>query len=184
MTAAIRKLAILGVLGVAMQTNVLAQAGYWKDGSGNLVQESESRKSKNDFAGAIIATTDEDWRAKWDTSPETKPSFTKAETVPYGKKVFILTLFSNPALDPAGKASIRCDIKIQSPAGSVVLEQNDQICYAGPIRGGQFNLRLSAPVIAFSGDPGDAPGTWSVMVNLRDTLRKVELPLRTSFILK
>ena len=68
-------------------------------------------KSKNDFAGTLIATTDEDWRAKWDTSPATKPSFAKADTVPYGKKVFILTLFSNPKLVEAGNASIRCDIK-------------------------------------------------------------------------
>lgn len=56
-------------------------------------------KSKNDFAGSLLATIDEDWEKKWNTPPETKPNFNKAGTVPYGKKVFILTFFSNPLRD-------------------------------------------------------------------------------------
>jgi len=177
------RLVACAIAGLAMHSAALAQAA-WKDGGGRPVQESESMRSSHGFAGAVLATTDEDWRAKWETPPETRPSFTMADSVPYGKKVFILTLFSNPQLDEAGKASIRCDIRVQSPAGKVVLEQKDQDCYAGPIQGNKFNLRLSGPVIGFSGDPGAPPGKWSVMVNLRDTLRKVELPLQTSFYLK
>jgi cell division protein FtsN len=40
---------------------------------------------------------------------------------------------------------------------------------------------LSAPVISFAGDPADPAGTWVIEVKLRDAVRKVELPLRTTF---
>jgi len=45
-------------------------------------------------------------------------------------------------------------------------------------------MYLAAPGIAFTGDPDDADGTWTVRVSLRDNLSKAVLPLKTSFTLK
>jgi len=45
-------------------------------------------------------------------------------------------------------------------------------------------MRLSEPVVRFAGDPGDPPGVWATEVVLRDALRNVELPLRTTFTLR
>ncbi len=161
-----------------------SQSSLLRDSSGNPIAETESMKSKNDFAGSLLATTDEDWEKKWNTPPETKPNFNMAGTVPYGKKVFILSFFANPKLDPRGNANVRCDLRITSPTGKVALSQKDMVCFSGPIKGNLYNMYLSAPVIAFSGDPGDPPGVWVVEVSLRDEVRKVRLPLRTSFELK
>ena len=156
----------------------------WRDDGGKPIAESESMKSKDGFAGSLLATTDEDWEKKWNTPPETKPNFNMAGTVPYGKRIHILTFFANPKLDPQGKANVRCDIRLLAPGGKVALEQKDTICFAGAIQGNQYALHVSAPVITFSGDPEDPPGTWGIEVVLRDVVRKVELPLRTSFELK
>ncbi|MFZ2301676.1 MAG: hypothetical protein WAW10_07385 [Gallionella sp.] len=156
----------------------------WRNSGGKTVGESESMKSKDDFAGSLLATTDEDWEKKWNTPPETKPNFNKAGIVPYGKKVFILTFFANPKLDQQGKANVRCDLRILAPTGKVSLEQKDAACFAGAIQGSPYAMRLSAPVVALSADPDDPPGIWSVEVMLRDTVRNVELPLRTTFELR
>jgi hypothetical protein len=156
----------------------------WRDVDGKPMADTEAMKSKDGFGGSVLVTSDEDWQAKWDTPPETKPSFTMAGDVPYGKKVFILTFFVNPKLDQQGKANVRCDIKLLAPTGKVSLDQKDVVCFAGAIKGSPYAMRLSAPVIAFSGDPGDPPGKWGIEVTLRDMVRKVELPLRTSFELK
>ena len=40
----------------------------------------------------LLATTDEDWKEKWNTPPDTAPHFTMAETVPYDKKITILKI--------------------------------------------------------------------------------------------
>src|SRR5262249_37032617 len=132
----------------------------WRNSDGKTLAEAESAKSTDGFGGSLLATTDDDWEKKWNTPPETKPNFNKAETVPYGKKVYILTFFANPKLDEHGKANVRCDIRIVAPTGKVSLEQKDATCFAGPIEGSPYNLRLSEPIVAFSGDPDDPPGTW------------------------
>ncbi len=138
-------------------------------------------QSSNDFTGALLATTDEDWRKKWNTPPETVPGFTKAGKVAYGKQVNILTFFANPQLDSEGKANVRCDLRIIAPDGKVAHEQKDLTCFAGAIEGSPLAMRLAAPTITFAGDDDDLPGNWTIEVLLRDTIRKVELSLKTSF---
>lgn len=133
------------------------------------------------FGGSVLATTDDDWEKKWNTPPETTPNFNKAGVVPYGKKIYILTFFSNPKLDQQGKADVRCDLKIRAPTGKISFEQKGATCFAGAFQGSPYAMRLSAPVVTFSGDSEDSAGAWSVDVMLRDTVGNVELPLRTSF---
>jgi hypothetical protein len=156
----------------------------WRGIGGKPVAETESMKSKDDFAGSLLATTDEDWEKKWNTPAETTPILTQAGTIPYGKKIYILTFFANPKLDAQGKANVRCDIRLLAPSGKVGLEQKDTTCFAGAIQGSPYALRLAAPVVGFSGDPDDPSGIWTIEVALRDAVRNVELPLRTSFELK
>lgn len=141
-------------------------------------------RSKDGFAGSLVITPDEDWQEKWSTPVNVTPSFNTADVVRYGKKLFILTLFANPKLDQAGNADVRCDFELISPAGKVELSKKAMSCYAGKIKGNPHNMYLSAPVIGFSGDPGDAAGTWTAKVVLRDAIRGVELPLRATFELK
>lgn len=179
-----KRLLPFALIGLLVSAPVQSQSGYWRDSAGKPLAETESMRSKDGFAGSLLATTDEDWEQKWNTPPETKPSFTQASKVPYGKKVFILTFFANPKLDDLGNASVLCDLQISSPAGKVELEQRDMTCFSGQINGSPHNLYLSGPVIAFAGDPGDPPGVWAVQVLLRDAQRHVELPLRTTFELR
>jgi hypothetical protein len=161
-----------------------SQSGFWRDSSGKPVPESDSMRSANDFAGSVLVTPDEDWEKKWNTPPDTKPNFNRADVIPYGKKVFVLIFFANPKLDATGKADVRCNLKMSAPTGKVTLKQDNVTCFAGRLMGSPYHLRLSAPVIAFSGDPGDPPGTWVVEVLLRDAVRDVALPLRTTFTLR
>jgi hypothetical protein len=79
-----------------------ADIGFWKDEAGRAIPETEARKSKNDFAGWLLVTPDENWQAKWNTPPHTVPSFKEAREVNRGKKLFVLIFFSNPKLDSSG----------------------------------------------------------------------------------
>ncbi len=177
-------IALLGALLAQPAFSQSDQSGYWRSRDGKPIAETESMKSKDGFAGSLLATTDEDWEKKWNTPPETAPNFNMAGTVAYGKKVFALIFFANPKRDAQGKANVTCDIQLSSPEGKVSFSRKDMACYSGPIGDNPYNLYLSAPVVAFSGDPGDPPGIWAVEVMLRDAQRGVALPLRTTFILK
>lgn len=73
------------------------------------------------------------------------------------------------------------NLKVVAPTGKPLIDQKDLDCYAGPIAGSAYNMRLSKPVIEFSASPGEPAGIWSAEVMLRDIVRGVELPLRTTF---
>ena len=148
------------------------------------VAESEAVQVKGDFAGSLVVTTDADWKTKWDASGGALPSFAKAGVVAYKKSVFVLTLFANPKLDAKGQANLRRDFKITNPLGKVQLSRPNLLCHTGRLVANNFGVYLSEPVIAFSGDPGDAPGIWLVEVKLRDVVRASELLMRSSFELK
>lgn len=172
------------LLALAFVSAACAQTAVWKDRNGNPVPETESRRSLNGLAGSVFVTSDADWREKWNTPAETTPRFTQAKSVPKGKQVFILTLFSNPKLDAEGKARLACDIDLLKPDGSPAMHQADVICYQGATAGSPYNMRLSAPVIGFSGDADDPAGVWTVRIALKDKVANTVLPLKTSFVLE
>jgi hypothetical protein len=161
-----------------------AQSSVWRGEDGKPIAETQSMKSQNDFAGSMLLTTDEDWQEKWNTPPENKPHYNQANVVPYGKKVFTMIFFSNPLRDTDGVVNVKCGLKISDPSGKVSFDQQDMVCYNGKLAGSPYHLYLGAQVVAFSGDPGDPSGTWSVDVTLRDENRHVTLPLRSTFELK
>jgi hypothetical protein len=168
---------------VLLEFPAFGQAG-WKDSRGQLSPDTESRKSVDGFGGWLVATSDADWQAKWQTPSDAIPFLHEAKTVARGKQVFVLTLFANPLLDAGGTADITCDIDVLRPDGTTSIHQIDAPCFKGPIHGSPSQLFLSAPVIGFTGDPGDPAGKWTVRVTLKDNVRRATIPLRTSFVLE
>jgi hypothetical protein len=178
-----KRMLLLALTGALLAGTAQAQSEAGHEPGAAPIAETESMKSKNGFAGSLLVTPDEDWEKKWNTPSDTRPNFNVAEQIAYGKKVFALIFFANPKLSPAGKANVRCDLKITSPTGKVDLFNKDMTCFSGAL-GAANNLYLSAPVASFSGDAGDPAGVWSVDVALRDTVRGVQLQLHRTFELK
>ena len=162
----------------------LAQEHLWKDEHGNPVPNTKFRNEINGFGGWLVVTPDSDWEAKWNTSPETVPQFTTAGTVKRGGQLFILVFFSNPKLTDKKTADVTCDIDVKRPDESTSVHQVDAICFRGELKGKPSNIYLSAPVIQFIGEPKDPTGKWLVRVALKDNVRKISLPLETSFTLQ
>ncbi|WP_445145069.1 hypothetical protein [Dyella sp. Tek66A03] len=156
----------------------------WKDGRGHFAPDTESRRSVGGFGGSLLVTPDADWQAKWQTPSDTVPNFAVAKAVPRGKQVFFLIFFANPLLKEGGAADITCDIDVLRPDGKATFHQLDMTCFKGVISESKNHTFLSAPVIGWTGDSDDPAGTWVLRVFLKDNVRKVSVPLRTSFELK
>lgn len=155
----------------------------WVTREGKPVPNSDSMKSIKGFGGWLMTTSDPDWKEKWNTSPETVPEFHGASQVDYGKRLTILTFYSNPQVDAAGGIEVLCDIKLMRPDGSVPVEQKGIECASGKLQGNPLNTRLTAAVIDFIGEDGDPPGVWRVEVTMTDKVRNVTVPLKTEFTL-
>lgn len=161
-----------------------AEEALWKDPAGNPAPSTESRKSKNGFGGWLLVTPDLDWKKKWETSPETVPQYKTSEVVKRGEKLFVLIFFVHPAVDSQGNADVTCDVESVRPDGTFGIKQKDVVCLRGKLVGNPYYIRLAPGVIEFIGEPKDPAGKWTVRVTLKDNLRRVRLPLRTSFTLK
>ncbi len=169
---------LIVLIGLLWVSPAHSESPSWQNKEGN---SPEAMKSENGFTGSVLVVTDEDWKQKWETPPETKPKFNKAGAVGYDTKVFILIFFSNPAQDEHQSSNIHCDLKIINPTGAAILTKQDMVCFSGQVASSPSSQYLSAPVIGFTGDTSDPVGTWVVEVKLRDAVRRVELPLRTTF---
>src|ERR1700754_877472 len=94
----------------------------WKDQAQRTVEDTDARKSKDGFAGWVVVTSDADWKAKWQSPPETIPRFNEARSVKRGQSVFVLIFFSNP-LVANGTADVTCDIDLTRPDGTSSIHQ-------------------------------------------------------------
>jgi len=143
-----------------------------------------NRGEAGGFNGMLMVTPDADWKEKWNTPSSVTPYFTTTREVARGGKIFVLIFLANPGLDAQGTANVTCDLEVIRPDGSRSSNQDGVDCLKAKLPGPATNVYLAAPVIVFSGDPGDPAGVWTVRVTLRDIVRQVNVPLETTFELK
>lgn len=132
------------------------------------------------FVGKVLATTDKDWLAKWDTPPETTPKFTPAVRVGLGQEASVLIFFTNPALNAQGLVDLSCDITVLNPSGKVEHQSKDVACFKGKIAD-PGNVYLSQAVLKVIPEKGDPSGVLTIKVVLRDKVRGASVSLETSF---
>jgi hypothetical protein len=138
---------------------------------------------KTAFSGMLIVTPDKDWEQKWNTSPESIPYVAGGSTVKKGGELFVLTMLTHPQLDASGAASVSMDIDVTRPDGSSSSHAEGAVCVRGKVQGPVESLYLCGQVVDFAGEPEDPVGTWSVRIVLKDDVRRVNIPLTTSFVL-
>jgi hypothetical protein len=156
---------------------------FWKDGQGNRLPDTAFRKSVNGVGGWLLVTPDDDWEAKWNTSPDTVPHFTEAHTVMVGKRLRILTFIGNPMQSSDG-ARITCDFSVQKPDGTYSTQKQDLECLTGTLSGTQSTIYLSRLIVGFVGETADPFGKWIIRVTIKDLVKHAIIPLETSFVLQ
>lgn len=175
-----RMLKTLGRLACALLMFCVADAfAQWHDETGNPIAETEAQKAIDGFSGMLVVTPDKDWQEKWNTPPETKPSFTTADSVAEGGELMVLVFLANPGLDASGHADVACDWRITRPNGRTS-EEIDAPCMRGALSGDPKHVYMSPISVKFIAEPTDPRGTWQFAVTLKDRVRGVELPLKTA----
>ena len=167
----------------ALSLPAFAQSG-WHDMDGNPLPETESRRSQDGFSASLVVTPDRDWQAKWETPPETVPHFSEATEVSEGGELTVLTFLSNPLLSAAGMTDVACDFIVTRPDGSKSINEIDMPCFNYELQTDPGHVYLTTASLKYVAEPSDQRGTWMVAVTVKDRVRGVTLPLRTSFVVK
>lgn len=148
---------------------------------GTALPGASATQSSQGFSASLVITADPDWQQKWESPPEVAPRFELATEVKEGGSLYILSFLSNPKLDAQGMAQVRCDLRISKPDGSLSGDERDLPCFVTPLETDPKLVYLSTVGVKFTAEAGDPKGTWTVTINVRDTLRNVTIPLQSSF---
>jgi len=154
---------------------------HWLMADGSIAPERENQKSISGFGGWLLVTPDKDWEQKWNTPYENVPHFSEAEDVKIGEELTILPFFANPKLSTTANFEILCDIKVQKPDGTFSINEIDIPCARGELHQDPRSIFLTQTVIKYIGEKGDPFGTWTVYFEMKDSIRGVSVPLKTSF---
>jgi hypothetical protein len=173
---------ILAILILVFSTHAIGSDDFsWVTADGNKAPETENQKSKSGFGGWLLVTPDKDWEAKWNTPRENVPHFSEAEDVRLGEELTILPFFANPKLDESRNFEVLCDIKVEKPDGTYSINEKNIPCAKGILNVSPRSVFLTQTVIKYVGEQGDPYGVWTVYFDMKDSIRGVVIPLRTSF---
>lgn len=177
------KIAVL-ILTVFCSLNAMAFEGVYLGPDKSTWPNTESRKTKNDFAAWLIATPDRDWKEKWNTPPDTVPHFSEVEKLKVGEQLVILTFFTNPKTDNEQQTKVICSLKVTRPDSSISADQKDFPCLFGKLNENPNYIRMSPAVIQFVGEETDPLGEYIVEVEVYDAMRETTLHLVKKFTLE
>lgn len=154
----------------------------WKDKDGKSLPDTDSRKSKNDFAAQLLMTEDKDLWNQWAVLPPTvAPKITPISgRLKRNTPVFFVFIYANPKVDEKGYVNITCDLTITKPDGKAS-HPPKPVGWQGKFGKTSTNLQLGYPQIGYAVENSDPKGKYLVEGLVRDHNRKLEMTLRTSF---
>ena len=180
----IKNIFLIAIFYVSMLSAAIAtDEGGWFDRDGNPVPDSDEMKSADGFGGWLVVTPYEGWEAEWNTPSEHVPNFKTIKEVRVGEALAILPFFINPKLDSNGFARVQCDIRIIKPDQTVSVDEANIDCFTYKLTKNPRSIWLSTLTLKYIGELEDPKGTWLVELVLRDMVRNITIPLKTSFTL-
>ena len=154
---------------------------HWFMDDGTKAPNRENQKSIPGFGGWLLVTPDKDWEQKWNTPFANIPYFSEAKNVKLGEEITILPFFANPKLDKISQFEILCDIQVEKPDGTFSIDEKNIPCAKGKLEQDPKSIFLTHTVIKYIGEKGDPFGVWTVYFVMKDSVRGVSVPLKTTF---
>lgn len=137
-----------------------------------------AERTRSGFKVVVLITTDSNWRAKWNTPPETVPHLRGPGVMKVGERGTVLVLFSNARLKD-GEALLHCDLTVINPDGTSD-KHPAQPCYKAPTPGGPESLHMAGLEIGFEVSPKDFSGLHGFEIGVTDIHRGVRVPVKVT----
>ena len=147
--------------------------------NGRPVSAKPNAKTVQGF-GVMLFLTDNS-RLFEDRKKDSAVGLTPLSKARRGVPVYTALLLSGPGVDAAGSADITFDMRVRRPDGTVFAQAKDAVGWKGAYDASLHSLQLSKGHMAIQINPGDLPGVYTVEITVRDRIRKIEVPVQTTF---
>ena len=141
--------------------------------------DAPNMKSKEGFGAQFFLTESTQFFKDWDKPKP--PKFTPLETARRNVPFFTAIIFVDPGTNAAGVADVTCNIIVRKPDGSIYGQEKNLVGWKEKYIFPAHNLQLAQAYMGIRIEPQDPTGTYTVEVLVRDNIKKIELPLKTTF---
>ena len=168
---------ILSVLGLLLfSTSAFPQ---WR-AEGEVIPDTEWRKSSGDFGAMLLVTSDPDsFFEAWNRppSPDYKPKIETSAEAHRGDTVVGVVVFLGCAPDESGNCKSDMDLRLLYPDGSVYGEFKDAEVWLDKAAPPTGVLQVSVANLGLRVEPDDPFGTYRFEAVVRDRVAKKTLEL-------
>jgi len=166
------------ILGTILTNRRLMAEDSVQDGfaNGKFIQETESQKATNGFAGKLDITDDPNFFADW------QKHWHPVSTFKHGDEFYIVVFVADR---PNGLMDSVYDLTIFNPEGKPYITRTNMVALKHPLfpSSGPDStyLKPSSRLVGLHLDPDDPVGEYKVHVVLKDKVTKTELNLEKKF---
>ncbi len=159
-----------GVLALVLMSLSTIQSAYAQDFQPSMVGRD------GEFSAFALITSDPNWAEKWDTPPETSPSYDLAHTLEMGETGTFLVFFSGVDI-PNGTTDLICELIITRADGSVASELPSTACAPGALKGPKDHVYLTRVVGEVLVDENEVAGPLIFEFSVTETASGKRIPL-------
>ncbi len=123
------------------------------------------------FNAVLIVTPGDEFDRIWNSSPDTRPDFTRVDVLKIGELVELHVMFTDPLVDENNFADVTFDVKIIKP-GNEVKYYTGLEGATGKVLKSSTNAYLAKTFLRLKADKSDPVGEWSILITVHDKKRQ------------
>ena len=147
----------------------------------DVKQNTDNIKAQGNFGAQLWLIGSENFFQDW-RKPET-PNIDPVELVVRGQPIFTAIVFYGPAHDDKGLANVSYDIVVRRPDGTVYNERKDMVGFQN-LAPEERMLELGRNYLSINIGSDDPVGLYTVEATVHDNVARVELPLKSHFVVQ
>ena len=148
----------------------------------DVASNTDNIRSSGNFGAQLWLTANGDFAQDW-KKPE-EPTIDPVEIALRGTPIFTVVIFYGEGRTAAGLGNISYDITILRPDGTVYNRRDALVGYQNLAPPDERELQLGRNYVSINIGPDDPAGTYTINATVHDNVSRVDLPLKSTFVVQ
>ncbi len=148
----------------------------------DVASNTDNIRAAGNFGAQLWLTANGDFALDW-KKPEA-PTINPVEIALRGTPFYSVIIFYGEGRTAAGLGNVSYDITVLRPDGSVYNRRDALIGYQNLAPADERELQLGRNYISINIGPDDPAGTYTVTATVHDNVTRVDLPLKSTFVVQ
>ncbi len=148
----------------------------------DVASNTDNIRSSGNFGAQLWLTANGDFSQDW-KKPEA-PTIDPVEIALRNTPIFTVVIFYGEGRTAAGLGNVSYDITVLRPDGTVYNRRDALVGYQNLAPADERELQLGRNYISINIGPDDPIGTYTINATVHDNVSRVDLPLKSTFVVQ